>query len=179
MLHLMPTILVPDAPLWSLVLRGVVVYIFLVGALRLSGRRELGQMTSFDLVLLLLVSNAVQNSLNAGDNSLGGGLVSAATLFLLNHAVGYAAWRWRWFDRLVQGRPLRLVTDGRVHEAALRSEMLTMAELRSALRKQGIAHIGDCRRVILEPDGTLTAVRTGVEPRPPAELLHPDAWYRD
>jgi uncharacterized membrane protein YcaP (DUF421 family) len=171
-------ILLPAAPLWTLVLRGVVVYLFLVGALRLSGRRELGQMTSFDLVLLLLVSNAVQNSINAGDNSLGGGLVSAATLFLLNRAVGFASWRWRWFERLVQGRPLRLVTEGRVHEAALRSERLTMAELRSALRKQGISRIGDCQRVILEPDGTLTAVRIGAEPRPRAEVLHPDAWYQ-
>ena len=173
----MPT-LIPEAPLWALVLRGAVVYLFLIGALRLSGRRELGQMTSFDLVLLLLVSNAVQNSLNAGDTTLGGGLVSAATLFLLNRAVGYAAWRWRWFDRLVQGRPLRLVTDGRVHEGALRSERLTLAELRSALRKQGIANIGDCKRVVLEPDGTLTAVRIGSEPRPHAEVLHPDPWYQ-
>ncbi len=174
----MPTLLVPDAPLWSLVLRVVVVYAFLVAALRLSGRRELGQMTSFDLVLLLLVSNAVQNSLNAGDNSLGGGLVSAATLFLVNRAVGYAAWRWRWFNRLVQGRPLRLVTDGRVHAGALKLERLTLAELRSALRKQGIARIGDCQRVVLEPDGTLSAVRVGVVPRPLHEVAHPDAYFR-
>jgi uncharacterized membrane protein YcaP (DUF421 family) len=172
------TFLVPEAPVWTLILRGMVVYLLLVAALRLSGRRELGQMTSFDLVLLLLVSNAVQNSLNAGDNSLGGGLVSAATLFLLNRAVGYAAWRWRWFELLVQGRPLRLVTDGRVHEGALRKERLTVAELRSALRKQGIARLGECQRVILEPDGTLTAVRAGAEPRPRAELIHPDAFHR-
>jgi uncharacterized membrane protein YcaP (DUF421 family) len=174
----MSTLLVPEAPLWALVLRGIVVYVFLVAALRLSGRRELGQMTSFDLVLLLLVSNAVQNSLNAGDNSLGGGLVSAATLFLINRAVGYAAWRWRWFELLLQGRPLRLVTDGRVHEGALRSERLTIAELRSALRKQGIDRIGECQRVILEPDGTLSAVRAGLEPRPRAELIHPDAYFQ-
>ncbi len=178
MLPPMPTLLIPEAPLWALVLRGVVVYLFLLAALRLSGRRELGQMTSFDLVLLLLVSNAVQNSLNAGDNSLGGGLVSAATLFLVNRAVGYAAWRWRWIDRLVQGRPLRLVTDGRVHTGALRSERLTLAELRSALRKQGIGNIGDCQRVVLEPDGTLTAIRIGVEPRPLPELAHPDAFHQ-
>ena len=172
------TLLVPEAPIWALVLRGVVVYLVLVAALRLSGRRELAKMTSSDLVLLLLVSNAVQNALNAGDNSLGGGLVSAATLFLLNRAVGYATWRWRWFERLVQGRPLRLVSDGRVHAGALRRERLTLAELRSALRKQGIAHIGDCQRVVLEPDGTLTAVRVGVEPRPFPEVAHPDRWHR-
>jgi uncharacterized membrane protein YcaP (DUF421 family) len=174
----MSTLLIPEAPLWALVLRGVVVYLFLLAALRLSGRRELGQMTSFDLVLLLLVSNAVQNSVNAGDNTLGGGLVSAATLFLLNRAVGYAAWRWRWFDRLVQGRALRLVTDGRVHTGALRSERITLAELRSALRKQGISGIGECQRVTLEPDGTLTAVRVGLVLRPVAELAHPDPFYQ-
>jgi uncharacterized membrane protein YcaP (DUF421 family) len=174
----MSNLLVPDAPIWALVLRGIVVYLFLVAALRLSGRRELGQMTSFDLVLLLLVSNAVQNSLNAGDNTLGGGLVSAATLFLLNRVVGYASWRWRWVELLLQGRPLRLVTDGRVHEGALRSERLTVAELRSALRKQGIARIGECQRVVLEPDGTLSAVRAGAEPRPHREVVHPDAFYQ-
>ncbi len=174
----MSTLLVPEAPVWALVLRGVVVYLFLLAALRLSGRRELAQMTSFDLVLLLLVSNAVQNSLNAGDNTLGGGLVSAATLFLLNRAVGYAAWRWRRFDWLVQGRPLRLVTDGRVHTGALRRERLTLAELRSALRKQGIGNIGECQRVVLEPDGTLTAIRMGVEPRPLPEIAHPDAFHQ-
>ena len=174
----MNTLLIPEAPLWALVLRGVVVYLFLLAALRLSGRRELGQMTSFDLVLLLLVSNAVQNSVNAGDNTLGGGLVSAATLFVLNRAVGYAAWRWRWFDRMVQGRPLRLVTDGRVHTGALRSERITLAELRSALRKQGIGEIGECQRVVLEPDGTLTAIRIGVELPPLHEVAHPDAFHR-
>ena len=78
-------------------------------ALRLAGRRELGQMTTFDLVLLLVLANAVQNSINAGDNSLGGGLISAATLLVLNFAVGEAAYRWRWFERLVQGRPRPLV----------------------------------------------------------------------
>ena len=78
----------------------------------------------------------------------------------------------------MQGRPLRLVTDGRVHTGALRRERLTLAELRSALRKQGIGNIGECQRVVLEPDGTLTAIRTGVEPRPLAELAHPDAFHR-
>jgi uncharacterized membrane protein YcaP (DUF421 family) len=174
----MSSLLLPEAPLWALVLRGVVVYLFLLAALRLSGRRELGQMTSFDLVLLLLVSNAVQNSVNAGDNTLGGGLVSAVTLFVLNRAVGYAAWRWRWFDRMVQGRPLRLVTDGRVHTGALRSERITLAELRSALRKQGIGEIGECQQVVLEPDGTLTAIRIGVELPPLHEVAHPDAFHR-
>ncbi len=173
----MAHLLVPEASIPALVVRAVVVYAFLLAALRLAGRRELGQMTSFDLVLLLVISNAVQNSINAGDNSLGGGLVSALTLVVLNWLVGFLAWRWRWVERVVQGRPVRIVTGGRVHVGALRGELLTVAELRSALRKQGIMRISDCRQVVLEPDGTLTAVRRDVEQRPIADLAHPDAVY--
>src|SRR2546430_17422224 len=95
----------PETAVLALVVRSVVVYVFLMVALRLAGRRELGQMTTFDLVLLLVLANAVQNSINAGDNSLGGGLISAATLLVLNFAVGEAAYRWRWFERLGEGRP--------------------------------------------------------------------------
>src|SRR5512140_2771976 len=106
-------LLSPETPLALLVVRAVVVYVFLLAALRVAGRRELAQMTSFDLVLLLVLSHAVQNSLNAGDNSLVGGLVSALALLALNWAVAYATWRWRRVERVVQGRPVRIVTDGK------------------------------------------------------------------
>jgi len=173
----MNNLLVPEASVLALVVRAVAVYVFLLVALRVAGRRELAQMTSFDLVLLLVISNAVQNSMNAGDNSLMGGLVSAATLMAINWLVGYATWRWRRVERLVEGRPMRVVTDGQVHVGALRRERLTLSELRSALRKQGIVRVGDCKRVTLEPDGTLSVVRRDVEPRSLAELAHPDAVY--
>jgi len=156
-----------------LVLRAVVVYAVLIVLLRVAGRRELGQMTSFDLVLLLLISNAVQNSVNAGDNSLTGGLVSAVVLVGLNWLAGYATYRWRWAERLLQGRPVRVVTDGQIHLGAMRKELLTLAELRSALRKQGVAKVRDCARVDLEPDGTLSVVRAGITPPSAAELAHP------
>jgi uncharacterized membrane protein YcaP (DUF421 family) len=173
----MAHLLVPDTSVAALVLRSVVVYGFLLIALRVAGRRELAQMTSFDLVLLLLLSNAVQNSVNAGDNSLTGGLVSAVTLVTLNWLMGFATWRWRGVERLVQGRPVRVVTDGKVHLGALRRELLTLAELRSALRKQGIARIGECRQVTLEPDGTLTVQRQDVAARSLAQLAHQDPVY--
>jgi uncharacterized membrane protein YcaP (DUF421 family) len=146
-------------------------------ALRVAGKRELAQMTSFDLILLLVISNAVQNSMNAGDNSLTGGLVSALTLVAVNWLVAWATWRWRRVERLVEGQPVRMITDGKVHLGALRRELLTLSELRSALRKQGIERIGDCRRVTLEPDGTLSVVRKDVEQRPLADLAHPDPVY--
>jgi uncharacterized membrane protein YcaP (DUF421 family) len=164
----------PTSPIPELIARAVVVYVFLLVALRIAGRRELGQLTSFDLILLLILSNAVQNSINAGDNSLGGGIVSAVTLLALNWAVGFAAYRWAPFERLVQGRPVRIVTDGKVHRGALRRERITLEELRSALRKQGIARVSDCRRVVLEADGTLTAQRKDVEHHTLAELAMPE-----
>ena len=116
----------PETPWFALMLRSVVVYVFLMIALRLAGRRELGQMTTFDLVLLLVLANAVQNSINAGDNSLGGGLISATTLLVLNFAVGEATYRWRWFERIVQGRPLTLVRNGKVVLHNMKRERVTM-----------------------------------------------------
>jgi len=166
--------LAPTTSLLELVLRSVSVYVFLLIALRLAGRRELGQMTSFDLILLLILSNAVQNSINAGDNTLGGGLLSAVTLLGVNFIVGFAAYRFRWFERLVQGRAIRIVSDGRVHARALRSERITLEELRSALRKQGIMRISDCKLVVLEPDGTLTAQRRDIQVHTLEELAHPE-----
>src|SRR3954470_21594984 len=110
----MSALLHPETHWPILVLRAVAVYAFLMVALRIAGRRELGQMTTFDLVLLLVLANAVQNSINAGDNSLGSGLNSAVTLLVINFSVGEATYRWRWFERLVQGRPLPLVRNGKI-----------------------------------------------------------------
>jgi uncharacterized membrane protein YcaP (DUF421 family) len=134
----------------------------------------MAQLTTFDLILLLILSNAVQNSINAGDNSLGGGLVSALALLVINWVVGWAAYRWPWFERLMQGRPMVIISDGKVHLRAMRRERITIEELRSALRKQGIDGVSQCRRAVLESDGTLTALRKGVEVHPLEELVDPE-----
>ena len=175
----MGNLLKPETAWAALILRAVVVYVFLMIALRMAGRRETGQMTSFDLVLLLILSNAVQNSINAGDNSLTGGLISAVTLLGLNFAVAWAAYRWRGFERLVEGRPVRIITDGKVHMKALAHERITLEQLRSALRKQGIDGITQCKQAVLEPDGTLSAVRKGVEVHPVEQIRHPDPEVSD
>src|SRR5689334_363360 len=146
MMHLLR----PETAVAALVVRAAIVYAFLMVALRAAGRRELGQMTTFDLVLLLVLANALQHSINPGDNSLGGGLVSAVTLLLLNFAVGEAAYRWRWFERLVQGRPLVLVRNGKLVMRNLRRERVTLEELRSALRKQGVDGVSQCKQAVLE-----------------------------
>src|ERR1700726_3678576 len=90
---------------WELILRGIVVYVFLIALLRLTGKRQVGQLAPFDLVLLLVLSNAVQNSMNGGDNSLVGGLVSATTLVALNYGIGYATFKSKRLEALIEGRP--------------------------------------------------------------------------
>jgi len=90
-------------PWWGIVLRAVIVYAFLLGLLRVTGKRQVGQLSPFDLVLLLVLSNAVQNSMNAGDNSLVGGLISAATLVALNHLIGVATYRSKRMERVIEG----------------------------------------------------------------------------
>jgi uncharacterized membrane protein YcaP (DUF421 family) len=119
----------------------------------------------------LVLANAVQNSINAGDNSLGGGLISAVTLLALNFAVGEATYRWRWFERLVQGRPLPLVRNGKLVWRNMKRERVTLEELRSALRKQGIDGVSVCKHAVLESDGTLTAVRNDVTQHELGELI--------
>src|SRR5213593_659619 len=103
-------------PVWELIVRSVVVYAFLILLLRLTGKRQVGQLAPFDLVLLLVLSNAVQNSMNAGDNSLIGGLISATTLVGLNFLIGYVTNRSKRIEALVEGRPEILVHNGKLYE---------------------------------------------------------------
>jgi uncharacterized membrane protein YcaP (DUF421 family) len=143
-------------PWWELVLRGGVVYAFLIVLLRLTGKRQVGQLAPFDLVLLLVLSNAVQNSMNAGDNSLVGGLVSAATLVVLNWLVGLATFRSRRLETLIEGRPLVLIHNGVLFEDVLARAQLTRHELNAALRQGGCSCVEDVHSAILENNGSIS-----------------------
>src|SRR5436305_7765717 len=103
-------------PVWELVVRSAVVYGFLIALLRLTGKRQIGQLAPFDLVLLLVLSNAVQNSMNGGDNSLVGGLVSAVTLVALNYGIGYATFKSKRLEALIEGRPQVIIHNGPVFQ---------------------------------------------------------------
>ena len=103
-------------PPWELVVRSLAVYVFLLLLLRLTGKRQVGQLAPFDLVLLLVLSNAVQNSMNGGDNSLLGGLISAVTLVGINFVVGYATFRSKRLETIIEGRPQVLIHNGQVFE---------------------------------------------------------------
>jgi uncharacterized membrane protein YcaP (DUF421 family) len=143
-------------PWTEFIVRGVVVYVFLLVLLRLTGRRQVGQLAPFDLVLLLVLSNAVQNSMNGGDNSLVGGLISAATLVALNFAVGSLTHRSKRLEALIEGRPQLLVHNGQLFEDVLRSAKLTHHELNAALRRGGCACVDDVHTAILENNGSIS-----------------------
>jgi uncharacterized membrane protein YcaP (DUF421 family) len=145
-------------PVWELVVRAAIVYVFLFGLLRVTGKRQIGQLAPFDLVLLLVLSNAVQNSMNAGDNSLVGGLISAATLVGLNYGVGYATFRSKALETLVEGRPEIIIHNGHVFEDVMKSAKLTHHELSAALRRAGCSCAEDVHSAVLENNGSISVV---------------------
>jgi uncharacterized membrane protein YcaP (DUF421 family) len=145
-------------PWWELVFRAVVVYLFLLLLLRLTGKRQIGQLAPFELVLLLVLSNAVQNAMNAGDNSLVGGLISAVTLIGLNSLIGYVTYRSQKLEAFIEGRPQVLIHNGKLYPAVMNSARLTHHELSSALRQAGCAAIEDVRYAVLENNGSISVV---------------------
>jgi uncharacterized membrane protein YcaP (DUF421 family) len=150
--------LVPGVPILEKALRTVAVYAFLLVGLRLAGKRELGQLNPFDLVVLLVLSNTVQNAIIGNDNSLVGGLLGAAILLLLNYAVVKFLYRHPALDRLMEGDPDVLVQDGRIYRHRLERELITQTQLESAARRQGIEHLADVKTCRLETGGALTFV---------------------
>jgi uncharacterized membrane protein YcaP (DUF421 family) len=144
---------------WSeLVARAVLVYLFLLVLLRLTGKRQVGQLAPFDLVLLLILSNAVQNAMNGGDNSFTAGALSAATLVAINSMVSYATYRSKWLEALVEGRPTVLIHNGHLYEEVLRAQRLTHHELLAALRRSGCGNIERVHMAILENNGQISVV---------------------
>ncbi|UOB06229.1 DUF421 domain-containing protein [[Acidovorax] ebreus] len=147
-----------SVPWWEFALRGVIVYLFLLVFLRLTGRRQTGQYAPFDLVLLLILSNAVQNSMNAGDNSLVGGLICAATLLLCHALLAQLTYRYERVAAWVDGTPQVLVQAGQVDLRCMRRELLTADDLAAALRAGGSLHLHEVERATLETNGTITVV---------------------
>ncbi len=147
-----------SVPWWEFVVRGVVVYAFLLIFLRMTGRRQIGQYDPFDLILLLILSNAVQNSMNAGDNSLIGGLISATTLIACHTIMAQASYRSRRVSRWVDGAPKQLISNGNVNADVMKSELLTSDDLKAALRSAGCLHTYEVERATIETNGQITIV---------------------
>jgi len=149
---------IPSLVWWEFILRGIIVYAVLIFLLRISGKRQVGQLAPFDLVLLLVLSNAVQNAMNGGDNSVTGGIISAVTLIGINWTVGYITYKSKAIEALVEGRPEILIHNGKLYADALERERLTHHELMNALRAAGCATIEEVRAAVLENDGSISVI---------------------
>lgn len=156
--------------LLDIALRTGIVYLALLVGLRLTGKRQVGQMTPFDLLLLLLLANAVQNAMTGPDTSVWGGLAAATTLFVLNGAVAWLARRSPRAERIVEGTPTLLIRHGQAIPEHLAREGITHEELLRALREHGVAGVEDVRSAILEVDGTVSVLRE--DEAPPSARPH-------
>lgn len=162
--HALGAMFLVGEPVIDKIVRLLAVYIFLVAALRLGGKRELAQLNPLDFVVLLTLSNTVQNAIIGNDTSVTGGLVSAATLLTVNHVVVRYVYRHRRLGPLVEGRPTELISHGVVHHTRLRDELISPNDLLTAAHRQGFMSLSDVDRAVLEPGGLITFF--GKEPSP-------------
>jgi uncharacterized membrane protein YcaP (DUF421 family) len=160
-------------PIAEKILRPVVVYVFLVVGLRLSGKRELVQLNPFDLVVLLTLSNTVQNAIIGDDNTITGGIIGATSLLIVNYLVVRFLYKHRSLDQLIEGKADVLIEDGKVRTQHLKRELITMAQLEAAARKQGFDSLCEVQQCVLEPGGTITFLgkKPGTDESRHSELL--------
>jgi uncharacterized membrane protein YcaP (DUF421 family) len=146
---------IPGEPILAKILRPLIIYAFLVISLRVAGKRELAQLNPFDLVVLLTLSNTVQNAIIGKDDSITGGVIGAISLLVVNYAVVRFLYRHERLDRLVEGDPVVLIDGGQLREDVCAAEIVTRAELEAAAHKQGFASLDEVERAVLEPGGVL------------------------
>lgn len=149
---------VPDISVAEKIIRPILVYMFLVVAVRAAGRRELAQLNSLDLVVLMMLANTVQNATIGNDNSMVGGLIGVSALLAVNWVVVRFLYRHPRVDRLLEGGPVELIREGRVLRRQLEREVITEEELMEAIRKQGLRDAVDVDRAVLETGGTISVV---------------------
>jgi uncharacterized membrane protein YcaP (DUF421 family) len=149
----------PELPTSEKILRSLVVYFFLLVMFRLLGKREVAQMTVFDLIVLLILSNVLQNAMIGPDNSVTGGLIGATAILAVNWLVGRLAFTSRWFERTIEGVPMLLAHRGQFVEQNLRRANISKEELLSNLRAQGVFHLDEVRAAVLEPSGKLSVLK--------------------
>jgi uncharacterized membrane protein YcaP (DUF421 family) len=158
-----------DLTVTEKVLRSILIYAFLIIVLRIVGKRELGQANTLDLVVLLLVANAVQNGIIGNDLSVTGAFLGAGVLFALNEGLNRVTYQFPWAERLVEGEPTVLIRDGKPVENALRRWGISLTELLASARRQGFADLSEVQTAILETNGVVSMFRKGESPRE----LHP------
>lgn len=147
-----------SAPWWHFVLRAVAIYLMVIVLIRMSGKRSVGQFTPFDLIMLILIGNAVQNGLNGGDNSMTGALILATTLITLNYGVAFLTSRFKGAEHLIEGVPMVLARDGVLFREVLRRELVSEDDFHAALRANNLASIDDVSLALLETNGCISVV---------------------
>src|SRR2546425_9172630 len=154
----------PDVSIIEKIIRPILVYLFLIISLRLAGKRELAQLNAFDLVVLLTLSNTVQNAIIGNDNSVSGGIIGATTLLVVNYVVVRFLYFHERLDRVIEGEPETLVDGGQLKKDVLEKELITIQELEEAAHKQGFGTLDLIDRAILEPGGSICFI--GKQPEP-------------
>jgi uncharacterized membrane protein YcaP (DUF421 family) len=145
-----------DISIWSKILRPIIVYFFLVVGVRMAGKRQLAQLNPFDLVVLLTLANTVQNAIIGNDNSVTGGLIGATALLIVNYLVVRFLYDHQKLEHFIEGDADVLVLDGKVRHERLKHELITVAELEAAARRQGFTSLDAVQRAVLEPGGTIS-----------------------
>ncbi len=148
-----------DVAPFNLIARAAIVYFAVLILLRISGKRQIGQMGATEFVSVLLISNAVQNSMNAGDNSLVGGILVAVVIISLSIAISFLTYKSKFFQQLFEGTPRLLIHEGKYIEKALQKEFLSKTEVNGLIRKQGHSNVSEIKVGVLEADGTLSLIR--------------------
>lgn len=169
----MPTLPEIGSSLTEVALRTAVVYTFLVIALRVGGKREIGQLSILDLIVLLVISDAVQNSMVGENTTLWSGLVAASTLLVLDKSLKLLAQRSRRVQRVLEGEPRLLIRNGKLLERAMREEGIDRQEIETAVRSHGLADVGDVDFAVLERDGTISVVPRDADPQPKTRRVLP------
>lgn len=150
-------------PWWQFVLRALVVYLGVMVLVRASGKRAVGQFTPLDLVLLILIGNAVQNGMNGGDNSLTGALILVVCLMALNYAVAWLTARHPRVRRFVEGDPVELARDRRIFGDVLKRELVSKSDFREAMREVGCDEVEHIKLAMLETNGRISILTRGGE----------------
>ncbi len=146
-------------PWYELVLRGTIIYFFMFISIKLWGKKHMGEMTAFDFILLLFISEAVQNSLVSDDKSIYGGMIVITTFLLWNSIINKLTFRFRRLEKILDGEPVVLVNDGVINRDNMKKEQVTEQELKEAMRGHGLEDIGKVKQATLETNGHLTIIQ--------------------
>jgi uncharacterized membrane protein YcaP (DUF421 family) len=146
-------------PWWEFVARAAIIYVVVLILLRVGGKKQIGEMSPMDLVLLLILSETVQNAMNAGDESVTGGVLLASTLVGLSVATDRLSFKFKKFEKLLEGEPKVLVHNGKINKKNLDSEKITHRELAESLRQSEVLDISEVRYAILETDGKISVIK--------------------